>query len=65
MTRKQIETEHAYRIQERLGILCGSNEPTPEQLTLATREAEIWESRFLLNRIVHGDGADVSKKVLR
>lgn len=35
-----IELEFAYRVQERLGILCGTDDPTVEQLELATREAD-------------------------
>lgn len=33
------ERELEYLTQERLGILCGSNDPTPEQIELATNEA--------------------------
>ena len=32
--------EWNYRVTERLGILCGADEPTPEQLALAQEEAD-------------------------
>jgi hypothetical protein len=41
-TKSELEAEHRYRVQERLGILCGSAEPTPEQLAIATMEADEW-----------------------
>ena len=34
-----LSPEAAYRYQERLGILCGSDEPTEEQHSLAMLEA--------------------------
>jgi len=34
-----LSPEAAYRYQERLGILCGSDEPTEEQHSLALLEA--------------------------
>ena len=34
-----LSPEAAYRYQERLGILCGSEEPTEEQHSLALLEA--------------------------
>lgn len=33
-------TEWGYRYQERLGILCDYREPTPEQVALASKEAD-------------------------
>lgn len=33
-------TEYLYRYNERLGILCGSSEPTPEQIEMAKKQAE-------------------------
>jgi hypothetical protein len=42
MTDEELKIEMDYRIQERLGILCGAAEPTPEQLKLATAEADQW-----------------------
>ena len=39
----QIKEERDYLIAERLGILCGSNEPTAAQLKIATDEADAWE----------------------
>lgn len=34
-----LSEEAAYRYHERLGILCGTAEPTPEQLRIAQLEA--------------------------
>ena len=34
------DPEWHYRYTERLGILCGSSEPTPEQIEIAKREAD-------------------------
>ena len=42
-TPDQIEAERKYRFLERLGILCGSNEPTEDELTLARKEASEWQ----------------------
>lgn len=42
-TLKDIEREKEYRIQERLGMMVGSGEPTEEQLEIARREADDWE----------------------
>jgi len=39
-TEDQLAAEHAYRMTERLGILCGSATPTPEQEALARAEAD-------------------------
>jgi len=38
-----LSPEAAYRYQERLGILCGSEEPTEEQHSLALLEALQYE----------------------
>lgn len=35
-----LQREHAYRMQERLGNLCGSGQPTLEQESLARKEAD-------------------------
>ncbi len=40
MTTEEPSEEHAYRVQERLGILCGAEKPTVEQLEIANREAD-------------------------
>ena len=39
MTPEESQTEWRYRVEERLGILAGAGEPTPEQRALAVREA--------------------------
>jgi hypothetical protein len=58
-TPSQIATEKAYRRDERLGLLCGSDEPTPSQVNQAELEADLWESRLLLKRILNGQEAAV------
>ncbi len=45
MSAQEIAQERAYRITERLGILCGKNEPTPEQRAIAKAEADAWEAK--------------------
>lgn len=42
-TPRGLSEEATYRFHERLGILCGSSEPTPEQLRLATLEAREYD----------------------
>lgn len=41
------QREWEYLVTERLGILCGADTPTPEQIALARSEADAWfkESR--------------------
>lgn len=41
MTPDQV-TEWRYRYNERLGILCSDNRPTPEQVEIAQKEAQEW-----------------------
>jgi hypothetical protein len=43
MTFAQIAEEVRYRTEERLAILCGDQEPTPEQKALAEAEANQWK----------------------
>jgi hypothetical protein len=38
-----IATEKRYRIEERLGILCGASKPTAAQMNIARSEADDWE----------------------
>lgn len=47
MSPEELAAERLYRIQERLGILCGSGEPTIEQIEIAEQEAEEWVRRHL------------------
>ena len=35
-----LEEEHAYLMTERLGLLCGTDTPTPEQELVARTEAD-------------------------
>lgn len=37
--KERLEVEKRYRYEERIGMLCGSDEPTPEQRQIADREA--------------------------
>lgn len=46
MTPDQIKAEKAYRIEERLGMLCGAGKPTPEQMRIAVEEAQQWERDY-------------------
>ena len=39
-TEAELSAEYAYRMTERLGHLCGSAPPTPEQEALARAEAD-------------------------
>lgn len=45
-----LSPEAAYRYQERLGILCGSDEPTEEQHSIALLEALQYERNQELDR---------------
>lgn len=39
MNDAELEAERIHLIETRLGILCGTDDPTPEQLDLARKEA--------------------------
>jgi len=43
LTPAQIREERRVIVETRLGIICGSNEPTAAQLKIATDEADAWE----------------------
>lgn len=45
-----LSPEAVYRYQERLGILCGSDEPTEEQHSIALLEALQYERNQELDR---------------
>ena len=51
----QIQSEKAYRRDERLGHLCENREPTDRERAIATLESDLWESRLLLRRILNGE----------
>ena len=40
MTEEELQKEYWYRVEERLGVLCGTDPPTPEQWKLAQDEAQ-------------------------
>lgn len=42
MNRSERITEWLYRFDERLGILCGSDNPTEAQVQIAFQEADDW-----------------------
>ena len=42
-TPPNLSPEAAYRYHERLGILCGAADPTPEQLRIALLEAREYD----------------------
>jgi hypothetical protein len=39
MTSEEAKAEYRYLLEERLGIMCGTAEPTMEQRTIAEAEA--------------------------
>jgi hypothetical protein len=43
---EELIAEWRYRYAERIGILCGSGEPTHQQKTLAAAEADAWEKDY-------------------
>jgi hypothetical protein len=47
LTDEDIEAERRYRIEERLGIMCGDGVPTDEQLAIAIQEADDWVIEYL------------------
>lgn len=40
MTEDELQIEWRYRYWERIGMLCGSGEPTEEQKAIARKEAD-------------------------
>lgn len=40
MTESELTYEWKYRYEERIAILCGTNEPTREQMDIAGKEAD-------------------------
>lgn len=46
-TPEEIEAERRYRIEERLGIMCGAEAPTDEQLEIAVREGNDWVLEYI------------------
>lgn len=46
-TESEIEEERRYRIEERLGIMCGDGVPTDEQLAIAIKEGDEWKEDYL------------------
>jgi len=39
MTPTELQAEYDYRVTERIGIMCGTDDPTPGQRAEAEREA--------------------------
>ena len=39
-TAEQLDAEWAYRLHERIGIMCGDAEATDEQFSIAVQEAD-------------------------
>jgi hypothetical protein len=46
MTSKELDSEIQYRLQERLGILCGAEEPTPLAIKIALEEIEQYKKHY-------------------
>lgn len=44
---QEIEVEVLYRVTERLGILCGIDEPTVEQAKIAAAEGEAYRRKAM------------------
>ena len=42
MTEQEIQAEWLNRRETRLGVLCGSGDPTTDQLEIAAKEADEW-----------------------
>lgn len=40
MNDSELQEEHAYRMEERLAILCGMDTPTAQQVAMAMEEAD-------------------------
>lgn len=51
MTTTDLQSEHRYRYEERLGMLCGGDKPTPEQERIATTEAN--EAVEALSKVIY------------
>jgi hypothetical protein len=49
LTPEEVEAERRYFIEERLGILCGADVPTDDQLDMAIREADEWVLEYYKN----------------
>jgi len=47
MTSKELDSEIQYRLQERLGILCGAEESTNQQVQIALEEIEKFKKEYL------------------
>ena len=47
MTSKELDSEIQYRLQERLGILCGSEEPTNQQVQIALEDVEKFKKEYI------------------
>ena len=43
---RELQEERMYRIEERLGILCGEEPATDDQLAMAIKEADEWVIEF-------------------
>jgi len=42
-----LDIEIQYRLQERLGILCGAEEPTNQQVQIALEEIEKFKKEYI------------------
>jgi hypothetical protein len=45
-----MQEELDYRFQERLGILCGANDPTMEQWEIGMREVEEFKHLYIAGK---------------
>ena len=47
MTSKELDSEIQYRLQERLGILCGAEESTNQQVQIALEDVEKFKKEYI------------------
>lgn len=57
MTAVELQAERSYRIAERIGIACGSHEPTPQDEMLA--KLTVTEDMKRIEKAEQGDGDKV------
>lgn len=48
MTQEELIYERAYRLQERLALLCEDREPTAAELNMAQQDVRDWEHDFFI-----------------
>ena len=54
MNAQELDAEWTYRMEERLGIMCGMDEPTAEQFCIAVAEADEAMEKLKQQQYEHG-----------